>query len=220
MTQCRCEELSVLWGAVADDYAEAHLVREAVDETTREVVYRCPDTGRRWVLDIADEEPGGAALRLRWLLTTAELVEHLATVHSLEDHMAFWHPEIELQPVGSSDMVRGKEAAREWAERAVADPEFPRTSAISLIDQGEQVLVLGSVSHKRKGLYVEHRPAAWLVTGRNGRIARSLWFDSWDAARMAAGLPAEGAPAAKKLQQRFLFAVRRALRPLVALPKL
>jgi hypothetical protein len=220
MTECRCADESVLWGAAADDYAESHLVRESVAERAREVLYRCPITDRRWVMDIADDEEGGAALRLRWLMSTAELVEHLAKIDEVEEHFAFWHPDIEVHPSGSGEIIRGREAAREWALKAKSDVTAPRATAISLVDQGEQVVVFGSVSLRRAGRYVEHKPAAWLVTGKTGRITRSMSFDTWEEAREAAGLPASGGVAVKELRKRFLFAVREAFTALKALPKL
>jgi ketosteroid isomerase-like protein len=213
MSECRCSEASLLWGPRADDYADAHLVREAVGESAEEVLYRCPDTGRLWVLDVAAAQQGGSALRLRWLLGTAELVEHLAAAQAV-DRLAFTHPDIEFQPVGSTEVYRGLEEARRWVEKTARDPDSPRATAISLIDQGEQVVVFGSVSHRRDGGYTEHRPAAWLVSTKGGRIARSIGFESWTAAREAAGLPAAeagGGPPPRKLSGSLLFAVRRGL---------
>jgi hypothetical protein len=58
---------------------------------------------------------------------------------------------------------------------------------------GDEVLTLGSVDYQRDGEYHEHRPAAWLVTVSRGRILRSLGFDSWEAARNAAGFDAKSA---------------------------
>ena len=212
MTVCRCNDESVLWGGVADDYAETHLVRDAVKERAREVHYRCPQTGRRWVMDIADDEQGAASLRLRRLLGAAELVEHLSKLESWEEHVPFWDPDIVLQPLGSDVLVKGVENVREYARKAAADPNTPRARALSVIDLGEQAVVLGNVSHRRGGRYVEHRPAAWLVAARDGRMYRSLYFDSWDAAREAAGLRGDrDGPAPRQIGQRLLFAVRRTL---------
>jgi hypothetical protein len=212
MTSCRCTDESLLWGAAADDYAETHLVRERVGERAREVSYRCPQTGRRWIMDVAEDDQGEAALRLRRLLGAAELVEHLSRLRTWEEHVPFWDPDIELQPPGSEELVKGADRVREYARNAAADPNTPRARALSVIDLGEQAVVLGNVSHRRGGRYVEHRPAAWLVAARGGRMYRSLYFDSWEAAREAAGLKGEtDGPAARQIGRRLLFAVRRAL---------
>lgn len=215
MTACRCRDHAVLWGPEADDYVSAHLVREDVEEGAREVVYRCPGTGRGWVLDIADDEAGGASLRLRWLLTTAELVEHLASTEDIDEHEAYWAPDFEFVPIGSNELIRGREAARRFAETAAADPEYPRPTPISLVENGDDVLVLGSVSVSRGGRYTETRPAAWHVTSRRGRLTYSRAYDSWEEARTAAGIP-DGTPLAertRRLRRGFLFAIGRALTP-------
>jgi hypothetical protein len=52
------------------------------------------------------------------------------------------------------------------------------------------------------------------VETRNGLIARSLWFDSWQAARRAAGLREVDGALGKRIARRFLFLLgRRHARP-------
>ena len=52
MDACRCEVLNVMSGAVATDYARAHLDQVRSDGTGR-VAYRCPQTGISWSQDRA-----------------------------------------------------------------------------------------------------------------------------------------------------------------------
>jgi hypothetical protein len=195
MISCQCQDATLLWGRVADDYVASHLVRDDVVEATADVVYRCPETRRRWVGEFVPDDAGVRAFRLRRILRAAELVELLAVQANPVAGLDWTHPAVEFRPPGSRDTYHGIEEARRWAHRAATDPDFPRTSAISLIDVADdEVVVLGNVAFKRDGHYSENRPAAWLVTLRQGKIVRSLWFDSWKAARTAAGLPETGGP--------------------------
>ena len=214
MTACRCDDETLLVGVEADDYAETHLVREAVGEGAREVRYRCPQTKRLWVLDI-DGHPsaGSGTLRLRRLMTTAELVEFLASEPPMQERLAFTDPDVEFRLVGDDTIYRGLAEARRWAERLDRGRDVPRAQALSMVEQGDDVVVFGSVAEKRDGRYVEHRPAAWLLTSRNGRLVRSLWFDSWEAAREAVGLPKSGGPEPTKLGNAFLWLRQALLHP-------
>jgi hypothetical protein len=47
--QCRCNEVTELYGREAGDYASGHL--QATGNR-----YTCPDTGRQWTLDDSDAE--------------------------------------------------------------------------------------------------------------------------------------------------------------------
>lgn len=191
VTPCQCEQVSVLWGLAADDYAEAHLTREAVTETAAEVVYRCSATGRTWIMDAEPDAEGHPALRLRWLLSAPDLIAHLAQAGDATTSLAFTHPDVEFRPVGGTEVFHGIANARRERLRWESSPEQPKAAAVSMIEHGEDVVVLGSIAQLRDGDYTEHVPAAWLVTVKHGRIARNLWFDSWDAARRAAGIGPE-----------------------------
>ena len=64
--ECRCPNLSVLYGREAEAYVTDHLVRDESSSERFEELYACPDTGRRWLLDYPDRterEPGQARLR-------------------------------------------------------------------------------------------------------------------------------------------------------------
>ena len=64
---CRCDNVTELYGDEAERYAGEHLSRDETDMETFEERFACPDTGRRWLLDYPDrrgEEPGQARLRV------------------------------------------------------------------------------------------------------------------------------------------------------------
>ena len=190
---CRCNEDEQLWGARGDDYAMHHLIREHVTERAEEVLYRCPATGRRWIGEFTEDDEGAPSWRLRRVPSAAELVEWLASQEDPALTLSVADPQIEVRPVGSSETLRGADALAAYVQGAETDPGRPLARAVSLIEQDpDHVVVFGSVAYPRDGSYSEHRPAAWLVTVRHGRLIRSLWFDSWKAARTAAGL-GEGA---------------------------
>jgi ketosteroid isomerase-like protein len=213
MIRCQCNDAVLLWGRVADDYVATHLVRDDVVEATADVVYRCPETGRKWIGEFVPDETDVKAFRLRRIMRAAELVELLAAQADPAAGLQWTDPAVEFRPPGSQDTYHGIDEARRWARLAAIDPDFPRTSAISVIDVADdEVVVLGNVAFKRDGHYSENRPAAWLVTVRQGRIVRSLWFDSWKGARTAAGLPETGGPA-KRIASRWMFPVAGPLVP-------
>lgn len=63
---CECAALSGLTGDGAKQYASEHLVQEAVNEAEWTIEYRCPESGRLWVLDYPDAEyHGGGSPQLR-----------------------------------------------------------------------------------------------------------------------------------------------------------
>jgi hypothetical protein len=199
--ECRCHDSTILWGASGDDYVMHHLVRDQVGEGGGEVLYRCPATRRKWVGEFTVDDEDIPAFRLRRVMTAAELVDWLAgREDDLAMRFAYLHPDVEFRPVDSRKTYHGADRARDYATRAAADPDHAQARALSLIDvDPDRCVVLGSVAYKRDGVYSEHRPAAWLVTMRNGKVICSLWFDSWMAARKAAGLSEEGGPGPRRL---------------------
>ncbi len=56
--ECRCPELTELYGSEAEDYVAGHLLSEPEDAAG----FACPDTGKRWLLDYP--ESGQARLRI------------------------------------------------------------------------------------------------------------------------------------------------------------
>ena len=211
MSSCRCEETFLLHDSVADDYTE-HLVADSVEDDGRIVRYHCPLTGRRWTMAFQDDAADGSSMELWQVMTAAELVERLAASEppEREQTVAWMDDDIEFRVVGGDEIHHGRAAAEEWAARAANDPSFPKARAISVVELSPaEALVLGDVGYRRDDRYVEYRPSAWLVTVRDGKLIRSLWFDSWDEGRRAAGLPGSGGPTGKRIGG-WLFAVRSA----------
>lgn len=64
--ECRCNEVTEVFGHEAEEYAAGHLRSDGTRSDGFEEDYRCPDTGRRWLLDWPDRterDPGQARLR-------------------------------------------------------------------------------------------------------------------------------------------------------------
>ena len=205
--ECRCDSGSELRGAAADDYVERHLVRQQVLEGGREILFRCPMTGRTWLQDFVTDASGIATLRVRWLSEAqrpAAVVERLNAIEDPLEQLPYVAPDVEFKPYGSDRTYRGLAAARRYAREAAADPARPRAVGISVVEKGDDAVVLGSIALPRDGQFVEHRPAAWLVTVRGGKVQRVLTYDSWGDARDAAGVTDEEAQEARRLGPGFL----------------
>jgi hypothetical protein len=66
--RCACSDLFALEGAAVRSYAEEHLEKMSVDPVAWTTTYRCPETGRTWLLDHPHGElQGGGPPRLRQL---------------------------------------------------------------------------------------------------------------------------------------------------------
>jgi ketosteroid isomerase-like protein len=195
MTQCRCSEKPFLWSVEADAYAGAHLVREEATDDHGVTVLRCPETGRRWLQDHPADEQGRLTLRLRWEeLTPADVVEYLANSSDLETSMLTMDPEVEHQPLPGEPVLHGLDELREYMARYLEEVDPPRSGVITVVERAPHALVLGHVSHNRDGRYVEHRPAAWIVTVRDARVVRVVAYSDWARARKAAGFDEETSP--------------------------
>jgi hypothetical protein len=63
---CRCNEITEMYGAEAEQYAREHLHTDEVRTEAFEEYLSCPDTGARFVLDYPERtasDPGQARLR-------------------------------------------------------------------------------------------------------------------------------------------------------------
>ena len=188
MTACRCDDLPILWAAHADAYAGAHLVREEVDDdgTMR---LSCMATGRRWLQDHPTDADGARTLRLRWQeLSPSDVVAYLNSRPGLDQILLTMDPAVEHQPLPGAPVLHGVEELRDYARRHFDVPQPPRTAALSVVERDDAALVLGQVSLVHDGDYVEHRPAAWIVTVRDARVMRVRAFADWAEARAAAGV--------------------------------
>jgi hypothetical protein len=64
--RCRCGEIQELWDEDAKSYTDHHVAPVSVAASGWEAVYRCEETGARWVEDYPrSEEHGGGPIRLR-----------------------------------------------------------------------------------------------------------------------------------------------------------
>jgi ketosteroid isomerase-like protein len=187
MPVCRCEDVRLLHDVPADDYS-GHLVREAVGPESETISYRCPQTGKRWIAEFLKDDSGALSMELRQVMTAAELVEWL-TIRDADEALAWTHPDVEFNLPGETTMHRGLDAAQVAASKA-APGDRPKSRVLSLTPVSpDTAVVLGEMVFRRDGDDVEGRPCAWIVSLRDGRIARSRWFGSWAQARVAAGLP-------------------------------
>jgi hypothetical protein len=208
---CRCDELSLLKDLQADAYSE-HLVTEEVEDGGRVVWLRCPQSQRKWVQTFRELDGQQLSLELRRSMSAAELVEHLARMDA-DERLEWMHHDVEFTVPGHDETYRGLDQARAWTAAAAADPNLPAGQAFSLIEVDEsRAVVLGGLSFMRDGVRSEHRPAGWLVELKHGTVKTNRWFDSWDAARRAAGLP-EGDTSPGKRLGRWAFSVVRSMRP-------
>jgi ketosteroid isomerase-like protein len=186
---CRCNDTPFFWTAEADAYAGGHLVREEIRDDGS-MVLRCPRTGCRWVQDHPVDERGARTLRLHWRdVSPADIVQYLAASPGVDAAMLTMHPDVEHQPLPGEPILYGVGELREYATRRLSSPTAPRSAAISVVERDNDALVLGQISHNHDGRYVEHRPAAWIVTVRDARVVRVRAFSDWSRARREAGVP-------------------------------
>ena len=63
---CKCEKIELLEGRDANEYANQHLKKMSVNGATWEILYKCPETGIRWMMNCPQSEAhGGGPPRLR-----------------------------------------------------------------------------------------------------------------------------------------------------------
>ena len=205
MSPCHCTEVPILWATEADTYAGSHLVVEEThpDGRTR---LRCMATGRLWMQDHPLDDLGVPTLRLRWVDTSpSDVIAYLAGQPGLEQYMLTMDPEVEHQPLPDAPVLHGLRELRDYTARYLSEEHPPRSAALSVVDREQDALVLGHVSHNRGGKYVEHRPAAWIVTVRDARVTRVRAFDNWSRARREAGMEAVDAAVSRRLRTRPAF---------------
>jgi ketosteroid isomerase-like protein len=209
---CRCNETPFFWTAEADAYAGSHLVREEIREDGS-MVLRCPRTGCRWVQDHPADENGARTLRLRWQkVTPGDVVAYLAGSPGIELALLTMDPHVEHQPLPGERILHGVHELRDYTTRRLNTPNAPRSAAISVVEHDDEALVLGQISHNRDGRYVEHRPAAWIVTVRDARVVRVRAFSDWSRARRESGVP-ETAGKGRRIGNPLMQMMARLARP-------
>lgn len=185
---CRCADTPILWAAEADSYGGGHLVREEVHEDGG-CLLRCPSTGRRWLEDHPPDAAGVRTLRLRWLeLSPSDVVGYLNSEPGVDEFLLTMDPAVEHQPLPEAPVLHGVGELRDYVDGCLREEHPPRHAALSVVERDDDALVLGQVSLTREGRYVEHLPAAWIVTVRDARVVRVRAFSDWTQAREAAGV--------------------------------
>jgi ketosteroid isomerase-like protein len=123
--------------------------------------------------------------------TAGDLIETLMKQQTVEDWIAFMHPDAEYQPLPDAPVYQGLTVIREWAETELANPSRPLPLPLSLSETADKAVVRGHVRFARgtdaKGYHVVE-PAAWVVTVSDGKLRRVQAFSSWSAAEKAAGI--------------------------------
>src|SRR4051794_36750106 len=134
-----------------------------------------------------------------------ELVERVIALghRQLDAALELLCTDAEWVPEPGGPAVRGRDAIRAHVEdeRARHGEPLPEALPMLLVEDGDRVVVFGQTRTPRehgKRAYVEVAATAWLYELHDGSIARVRRFGSWDAARVAARIPA-GAGASRRL---------------------
>ena len=126
-------------------------------------------------------------------MSPADLVEQLMTLTSVEEFLAFMHPDAEYQPFPGVPVMHGLSEIRAYAEHAVGDPDRPQALPVSVTETSDTAVVRGQVRFIRGPVAKRHNVlevAAWVVTVSDDKLRRVEAFSSWSAAETAAGLTA------------------------------
>jgi ketosteroid isomerase-like protein len=111
----------------------------------------------------------------------------------IDSWLAYLDPEFELHSaiVGGAEgkVYRGHEGARKWLADSDEGFEELRIELTEFRDLGDRVLAFGRIRARGRGSGVElDSPTGWLLTVRNGQLAKAQGFLSRDDALEAAGL--------------------------------
>jgi ketosteroid isomerase-like protein len=149
-----------------------------------------------------------------------DLVATLMEQETVEDWIAYLHPDAEYQPLPDAPVYRGLTEIREWARGAIADPKRPEPLPMSLTETADKAVVRGQVRFSRgtgERLHHVFELAAWVVTVSDGKLRRVEAFSSWDTAEKAVGIESAREPRTRRLGRGFQL-LRGALRPRRLLP--
>jgi|tagenome__1003787_1003787.scaffolds.fasta_scaffold20875359_3 DNA-binding NarL/FixJ family response regulator len=119
---------------------------------------------------------------------------------------AAMHHDVEFRPLTRSEVVHGLEAMKRFHAMAPEATIVPR----ALLEHGQDVLFLAHAEVAG----AEQLDPAWLLTVRNGKVARISTYETWDEAQAEAGFDAETPSVRRQVLDagwRFLRAIR--LRP-------
>jgi ketosteroid isomerase-like protein len=113
---------------------------------------------------------------------------------SVDDWLAFLHPQAEYQPFPDEPIYRGLTEIRRWAEKAASNADRPQPSVVSVSETADRAVVraqLGLTRETGETRYLAWEPAAWVVTVADGKLRRVEAFSDWAHAERAAGFTAD-----------------------------
>jgi DNA-binding NarL/FixJ family response regulator len=96
---------------------------------------------------------------------------------------AAMHHDVEFRPLTRREVVHGLEAMKRFHAMAPEATIVPR----ALLEHGQDVLFLAHAEVAG----AEQLDPAWLLTVRNGKVARISTYETWDEAQAEAGFDAE-----------------------------
>jgi ketosteroid isomerase-like protein len=162
-----------------------------------------------------------SVLEIKEVRTPVEVVEELVAI-SGDDERTFEHyaEDAEVTLIESDEVLRGLEAIRRYAATRPLE-ERPQLRTCTIHEVGNCAVVLTTLAFSKPredgGSYTEIRPIGFVVRIDDGKVKRVEHFETWSAARTAAGLPADSPGRRVSLGRGFLMvadAVRTATRGL------
>jgi ketosteroid isomerase-like protein len=132
---------------------------------------------------------------MKTVRTPVEVVEELVAV-SGDDERTFEHyaEDAEVTLLESGEVLSGLDMIRRHAARKPPE-QRPQLRTCTIHEIGDRAVVLTTLAFSRPredgGRYTEIRPIGFVVTIRDGKVKRVEHYETWSAARNAAGLPAD-----------------------------
>jgi hypothetical protein len=109
---------------------------------------------------------------LRIVKEVWEVLEHDGLLASLERMLEHAHDDIELRPyMAEGHVLRGVEEIREFMREELASGATIQASPWSFEEDGDTVVVSGSVRVQRRDASIADAQLRWTYTFRDGRVA-------------------------------------------------
>jgi ketosteroid isomerase-like protein len=149
------------------------------------------------------------------MLSPADVVERLLDAGDpAEATLELLAPDAEVKPFESDQVLRGLPEIKRYAagQKLLGRPSV---ESAMLYELGENALVLtllGVTRERGESSFTEMVAVGWVVTVREGKIARIYSYPSWEAAREAAGVTQEhqGRSKHRRRAQGFMMRARAA----------
>ena len=111
-----------------------------------------------------------------------------------EGKLAYYAEDAEVALIDSDQVLRGLDELREYAEDNPPS-ERPQLRTCTIHEIGDRAVVLTTMAFNRPredgGSYTEIRPIGFVVQVEDDKVKRVEHYETWSAARNAAGLPAD-----------------------------